>query len=158
SSATPFAAGGAVYELLRAREILGDQSTGVHDGIVARGPSGLVPKGPLADGKLTLDEWKRLVFASATRRPQVQKEDGPPCDVVDGTGLYTATPIKWKDVPDQYPEYLNIGYGAVDRPAMDLATDILLGNAGAPDRSATDQYFAYDHQVRQQAYEVWSKP
>lgn len=158
SSATPFAAGGAVYELLKAREILGDTSTGVHDGVVAQGPSGLVPKGPLADGKLTLDEWKRLVFVSATRRPEVQKEDGPPCDLVDGTGLYSATPIKWKDVPDDYPEYLNIGYGAVDDPAMQLATEILQGKADPPDRSATDEYFGYDQQIRRQTYEVWSKP
>ncbi len=40
SSATPFAAGGAVRILRDAREILGDTSTGVHDGIAASGPAG----------------------------------------------------------------------------------------------------------------------
>lgn len=158
SSATPFAAGGAVYELLKAREILGDTGTGVEGGVVASGPKGLVTKGPLADGEFTLEEWKRLVFVSATERPEAQYEDGPPCDAVDGTGIYSATPIAWTQVPAQYPEYIHIGYGAVDRPAMDLATEILLGKTEAPDRTDTDQFFAVDRQGRETTYEVFSKP
>ncbi len=158
SAATPFAAGGAVYELLRAREILGDTSTGVEKGIVASGPKGVVKTGPLADGKFTLEEWKRLVFVTATERPEAQYEDGPPCDAVDGTGLYTATPIPWSDVPPEYPEYVHIGYGAVDRPAMKLALQILLGKAEFPDRTDTDDFFAYDRQFRETTYEVFSKP
>jgi len=157
SAATPYAAGGAVYELLKAREILGDQGTGVQDGVVAQGPKGLVDSGPLADGKFTLEEWKRLVFVSATQRPKAQHDDGPPCDVVDG-GLYSATPVAWSQVPEQYPEYMNIGYGAVDRPAMQLAVDIMLGKSEMPDRSDTDEFFAYDHQVRETTYGVFSKP
>ncbi len=158
SSATPFVAGGAVYELLKAREILGDTSTGVEDGVVARGPKGLVKAGPLADGEFTLEEWKRLVLVSATERPEAQFEDGPPCDAVDGTGLYSATPIAWSQVPDEYPEYVHIGYGAVDRPAMELALEILLGNAEAPDRADTDEFFAYDRQARETTYGVFSSP
>lgn len=158
SSATPYAAGGAVYELLKAREILGDTGTGVHDGVVAQGLKGLVKSGPLADGKFTLEEWKRLVLVSATERPEAQDDDGPPCDVVDGLGIYSASPMPWSQVPEQYPEYLHIGYGAVDRPAMELAVDVLLGKTEAPDRSDTDAFFEYDRQVREASYEVFSKP
>lgn len=158
SSATPFAAGGAVYELLEARKILGDTGTGATDGVVARGPKGLVKSGPLADGEFTLEEWKRLVFVSATERPEAQYEDGPECDAVDGTVLYMATPVQWTQVPAQYPEYIHIGYGAVDRPAMELALEILLGKTEPPDRNDTDAFFAYDRQVRETTYEVFSRP
>jgi subtilisin family serine protease len=158
SSATPFAAGGAVYELFRARAILGETGTGVEDGVVARGPKGLVPSGPLADGEFTLEEWKRLVFVSATERPEAQYEDGPPCDAVDGTVLYMATPVRWMQVPEQYPEYLHIGYGAVDRPAMKLAVEIMMGKTEVPNRTDTDEFFAYDRQVRETTYGVLSRP
>ncbi len=158
SSATPFAAGGAVYELLKARAILGDTGTGVEKGVVAQGPKGVVKSGPLADGKFTLEDRKRLVFVSATERPEAQEEDGPPCDAVDGTVVYSATPVQWTQVPEQYPEYLHIGYGAVDRPAMALAVEILLGKVEPPDRTDTDEFFAYDRQVRETTYGVFSRP
>ncbi|MDQ3646286.1 MAG: S8 family serine peptidase, partial [Actinomycetota bacterium] len=158
SSATPFAAGGAARILLEAREILGDRSTGVFKGVVANGAKGLVATGPLKDGKLTLREWKRLVFVSATPRPEAQYEDGPPCGVIDGLVLYSATPVKWTDVPAQYPEYLHIGYGAVDDPAVQLAVSILQGKAEPPDRSQTDAYFENDRSVRETLYEVWANP
>ncbi len=158
SSATPFAAGGAARILLEARRILGDTSTGVSKDVVASGRKGVVSKGPLADGQLTLEEWKRLVFVSATPRPKAQYEDGPPCGVLDGLVLYSATPVKWSDVPPQYPEYLHIGYGAVDDPAVALAFDILRGKSEPPDRSQTDSYFALDHSVRETTYGVWSQP
>lgn len=156
SAASPYAAGGAVYELLKAREILGDSETGVEDGVVARGPAGLVKDGPLEDGELTLEEWKRLLFVTATPRPEGEYEDGPPCDVVAGAGLFSATPVLWRDVPSEFPEYLLIGYGAVDRRAMNLAVSVLRGTKEAPDRSTTDEYFAVDRQVREETYPIWS--
>ncbi|MFN2389359.1 MAG: S8 family serine peptidase [Actinomycetota bacterium] len=158
SSATPFAAGGAARILLEARRILDDPSTGVSGGVVARGRKGVVARGPLADGKLTLEEWKRLVFVSATPRPKAQREDGPPCGVVDGLVLYSATPVKWSDVPPQYPEYLHIGYGAVDHPAVARAVKILEGTIQPPDRSATDAYFERDRSIRETTYGAWSRP
>jgi hypothetical protein len=156
SAATPFAAGGAAQILLEARRILGDLQTGVDDGVVARGTPGLVSSGPLADGTFTKDEWKRLVYVSATPRPTAQYEDGPPCGV-EWTP-YNPTPVKWSDVPSGYPEYVQIGYGAVDRPSIALAGKILRGEAAAPDRSATDQYFVVDGTARRATYEVWSRP
>jgi Subtilase family len=158
SSATPFAAGGAVQILLEARTILGDSETGVSKDVVASGPKGIVKDGPLADGKFTLEEWKRVVYVSASPRPQGQKEDGSPCDLVEGLVLYSATPVKWSDVPEGYPEFLHIGYGAVDSEAMDLASAILQGKEQAPDRSTTDAYFGIDQTMREATYEVWSRP
>jgi hypothetical protein len=158
SSATPFAAGGAARILLEARRILRDNDTGVNKGIVAKGPKALVADGPLADGNFTLEEWKRLVFETATPRPEGQREDGPPCGPVEGLLIYSATPVKWTDVPDDFPEYLSIGYGAVDGPGIKLAKAVLAGQKKAPDRSATDEFFAAEGQVRQALHEVWTGP
>ena len=82
SGATPFAAGGAGKILIAARTILGDNSTGITKNVVARGPAGLAKKGPLKDGKFTLDEWKEVLFKTATARPKRQYEDGSVCDAV----------------------------------------------------------------------------
>lgn len=156
SSATPFA-GGIALEILRAaRQILGSTDTGVHSGVVARGKAGLVREGPLADGVFTLDEWKRVLYVTATRRPEGQPEDGPSCGVT--MGPYSTTPVRWVDVPPQYPEYLQIGYGAADRPALELARRVLRGQVPAPDRAKTDEFFAHDRRIRTTAYEVFSKP
>ncbi|MFN2545659.1 MAG: S8 family serine peptidase, partial [Actinomycetota bacterium] len=153
SSATPFAAGGAVDELLEARKIFDDHSTGVHNGVVASGPAGLVPSGPLADGVFTMAEWKQLLFHTATARPVAQPEDGPTCS---GTVQFDASPVKWSDVPSQFPEYIDIGYGAVDDPARAFAKQVLHGTAALPARPQTDQYFAVDSQVRSVTYQVYS--
>ena len=156
SGATPFAAGIALETLRTARSILGSAGTGVHNGVVARGPAGLVKQGPLADGVFTLDEWKRVVFVTATPRPARQREDGPPCGALEAP--HNETPVRWVDIPPQYPEYVQIGYGASDRPAQRLATQVLRGEIPAPDRARTDSYFAVDHQVRTLTYGVFSKP
>ena len=152
SAATPFAAGGAARILLTARALLGDASTGVEDGVVARGPRGAVRSGPLADGRFTLAEWKEVVLATASPRPAAQREDGPPCE----TGLYPPAPLKWSDVPEEYPEFLTIGYGAVDDAAADLAAGVLAGRADLPDRSRTDQFFAREAAVRAALHEIYS--
>lgn len=152
SAATPFVAGGAARILMHARGLLGDQRTGVRDGVVARGPAGLVGSGPLADGLFTLAEWKRLVLVTATARPVRQHEDGPVCSA----GPYGPTPVKWADVPAAYPEYLHIGYGAVDTPAVQRAVDVLNGQAAEPDRGRTDDYFALDAAARQQLHRVFA--
>lgn len=160
SAATPFAAGGALKVLIEARRLLGDEDTGVSKGVVARGPKELVARGPLSDGKFTFGEWKRLVLVSATPRPVAQREDGPTCGVkpTSTRTLYAASPVKWADVPSAYPEYLHIGYGAVDDPALKLAFGVLRGTEEPPDRTPTDAYFEKDHQVRETTYGVWSTP
>ncbi|MGI8407701.1 MAG: hypothetical protein ACR2L3_04250, partial [Actinomycetota bacterium] len=147
---------GAGVELGKAPVLCGEEGTGVKEGVVARGPAGLVKSGPLADGEFTLVEWKRLVMVSATQRPEAQYEDGPPCEYARAP--YSATPVRWTDVPEQYPEYLHIGYGAVDRPAMALAAEILLGKMEMPDRTETDEFFEYDRQLREATYAVFSRP
>lgn len=154
SAATPYAAAGAVAILIEARRILEDTETGVDDDVVARGPRGLVPTGPLADGIFTLWEWRRVIFLTATARPMRQFEDGPPCELA--SGAFAATPLQWKDVPAEYPEFLNIGYGAVDSQSIQLAGDVLSGIAQAPDRSRTDTYFDIDRSLRSSAYQVFS--
>lgn len=152
SGATPFVAGGAGKILLEARRILGDLETGFsQDGVVASGPAGLVASGPLADGVFTGDEFRSVLLKTATARPGEQFEDGPRC----GAGAFAPTPVKWTDVPAQYPEFIQIGYGAVDRVAQDLAVKVLTGETALPDRSTTDQYFAADHAVRSALHPVF---
>jgi hypothetical protein len=158
SAATPYAAGGAAAILADARTLLGDARTGVRGGVVAKGRAGIVKTGPLADGVLTLAEWRDLVVKTATRRPVKQYEDGPPCDALNGgTGIYDATPVQWSQVPDQFPEYLLIGYGAVDRPSIALAGKVLRGTAPLPDRADADRYFAADRQVRETTGKVFGR-
>jgi hypothetical protein len=145
SGASPFAAGGGVRLMLEARAILGDMwTTGIENGAVARGPAGLVPGGPLADGVFTAAEWRELLLKAASPRPKRQFEDGPPC----GAGLYGPTPVKWTDVPPQYPEYIHIGYGAVDDEARGRAFAVLRGTQAMPDRSITDAFFLAEGAVR----------
>jgi hypothetical protein len=160
SGATPFAAGGAGDILLEARRILGDSETGVgDDGVVARGPVGLVPDGPLADGIFTTAEAKQVLYKTATERPTAQYEDGPTCTRTNVNELpYRPTSVKWTSVPSQYPEYINIGYGAVDGPAKTLAFQVLRGEVSLPSRADTDQYFALDAQARAALHMVFRGP
>jgi Subtilase family len=151
SGATPFVAGGAARILLEARKVLGDHDTGVQGGVVARGPAGRVSSGPLKDGKFTLQEWRDVLYKTASERPKTQKEDGPTCE----TGQFGPTPVKWTDVPDEYPEYAHIGYGAVDAQSHDLAMKVLEGSADMPDRSDTDRYFTLDRQAREALHQVF---
>jgi hypothetical protein len=137
SAASPYVAGGAVAELIAARRLLGDRRTGVRDGVVAQGRAGVVKSGPLADGKLTLAEWRRVVLTTATTRPVAQPSDGPTCPQTVGP--------EWHALPAAFPEYVAIGYGVVDAPARALAAKVLAGTAPMPDRSATDTFFSgYD--------------
>jgi hypothetical protein len=150
SGASPFAAGLAVAILREARGVLRDRRSGVRGEIVARGPAGLVPSGPLTDGRLTLAEWRALVLHVATPRPVAQAEDGPPCGGVvttDDQGispsvLYGPTPLMWSDVPEDFPGYMLIGYGALDRPAQRLASAVLHGTQPLPGRPEVDSFFA----------------
>jgi Subtilase family len=150
SSASPFAAGIAVGMLREARGLLGDRRSGVRGEIVARGPAGAVPSGPLADGRFTLAEWRAAVLHVATPRPVAQPEDGPPCEAIVGysgagvtpTALYYPTPVRWSDLSPAFPGYLLIGYGALDRPAQRLASAVLRGAQPLPARPEVDAFFA----------------
>jgi hypothetical protein len=155
SGATPFVAGRGAQLLADARALLGDTGTGQQaDGVMAAGDPTGISGGPLADGVLTRTEWQRLLYTTATPRPAAQHEDGPPCGVLGAP--YNEVPVAWQDVPDGFPEYLNIGYGAVDDPAQDLARAFLRGEAEPPDRSATDTYFEAHHTVGGITHEVFT--
>lgn len=146
SAATPYVAGGAAQILMHARTILGSRGTGVRNGVVASGRKGLVKTGPLADGVLTMAEWRAVTLAVGAPRPAGQDEDGPPCT----TGApYHPLPAQWSAVPAAFPEYVLIGYGALDRAAVLGARDVLLGRKPMPQRPATDAYFERDRQVRE---------
>ena len=156
SGATPYAAGGAAAILLEARRMLGDLDTGVDSPVatMAQGLAGPVASGPLADGALHRDELRSVLFKTATPRPARQFEDGPPC----GTGQFGPTPIKWTDVPAGYPEFLHIGYGAVDTPSLTLASQVLHGTAPMPTRTNTDLYFGEDYRARTVTHAVFRGP
>jgi hypothetical protein len=159
SGATPFVAGSAGEILLEARGILGDPRTGVRGDVVAKGRAGIVKTGPLADGVLTLAEWRQVLFETAVRRPLKQYEDGPVCTPTSGgSGMYDASPVAWNQVPDQFPEYTLIGYGAVDRTSVAVAGKVLRGTAPLPARPDTDRYFATDRQVRETTATVFRGP
>ena len=155
SGATPFAAGGAAQILIQARRLLGDDNTGVSKNVVASGKPGKVKSGPLADGKFTLEEWREVTLKTATPRPKGQKEDGPVCGPTSAP--YNSLPVAWSDVPDEYPEYIHLGYGAIDNESNALATKVISGKAELPDRSDTDAYFEQDDAARRALYEVWSQ-
>ncbi len=157
SSATPYVAGQASRLMVAARTLFGDLHTGIRPGgVVAQGMSGLVPSGPLADGVFTVTELREVLFKTATPRPVGEPEDGVLCDFdveeVIESPQHDTLPVRWADVPAEFPEYKVIGYGAVDRPAMDLAIRVLHGQATLPDRTEEDRWFAVDHEVRSAKY------
>jgi hypothetical protein len=103
-----------------------------------------------------LSEWREVVLRTATPRPEGQYEDGAVCDAIRGRVLFSSTPIKWKDVPGSYPEYLHIGYGAVDNAAYTKAAAVLRGDTQIPDRTRTDNFFALDATAREAIHEAYS--
>ena len=168
SAASPYAAGEGAAIIREARAILGDTSTGWHSGIGAQGtpPAGLTA-GPLADGKLTLDELISLVKNTAEARPGEGKDDGminwsgdprapdPMTEVAPygpGANPYcqgcNTLPIKWSDVPADFPAYASIGYGGINERSLALAIDVLNGAATEPSRADVDAFFASEAAVR----------
>lgn len=157
SGATPYVAGKAAEMLLTAREFLGDTDTGITDGVAANGtPPANLTDGPIADGELTLDELKQLAFHTAQQRPEQERADGPRCDLMDGLVLYSSTPVQWSQVPEAYPGYLHIGYGAVNNASTELATQVLEGETPMPERPEASSFFERDHAVRETTYDAWS--
>ena len=156
SAASPYAAGSAAGILLEARRLLGDNDTGIDKSVAAEGAA--TSDGPLADGRFRVDEWKSLLFKTATPRPKGERTDGSVCGPVEGLVLHSSTPVRWSDVPDGYPEYLHIGYGATDSAARELTFDVLAGRSALPDREATDRYFEADGIARGALHEVFRGP
>lgn len=158
SAATPYVAGGALSVLIEARRLLRDGRTGVRgtgpDAVVAQGRAPGVRTGPLADGRFTVAEWRRVLLTTATARPKASPDDGPPC-VVNGAGLYSATPVEWSAVPSSFPGHMLIGYGAVDPPALAAARAVLAGRSPLPARAQEDEFFARDADVRARMHQIF---
>lgn len=167
SAASPYAAGGAIAIVQEARRLLGDPSTGVHGGVVAQGPAGLVPDGPLKDGKFTLDELKDVFLHTAETHPSEGRDDGilhwagdprAPDYTEFGPGgnpfcvLCTTTPVAWKTIPDDVSAYQFIGYGGINEHSVDLAVKVLTGTDKLPDRALEDQQYQADQQLRETFY------
>jgi hypothetical protein len=169
SAAAPYAAGGAAAIILKARQILGDHSTGYSgpagdpaQRIVARGAAGQVPSGPLADGDLTLQEVRDILEKTAQARPVEGRDDGLLNPVASGNvsdalpygpganpfcqGCVTV-PLQWSQVPDG-PAYPQLGYGAVNEFSTALAMKVLSGEAPLPARAGEDAFMAQDASLR----------
>ncbi len=164
SASAPYAAGGAAALAYEARRILGHASTGVHDGVVAAGPAGLVDAGPLADGVFTMAEWRDVFLHTAQARPLETGDDGwvqftgepgsvphhpeyGPGENPFCFGCWTL-PVLWKDVPEDRPAHLSIGYGGINTYSRDLAMSVLMGTASIPARPEVDDFFAQEEPIR----------
>jgi hypothetical protein len=167
SSATPFSAGGGAAMLLEARRILGDTAVGPRAAdasataggtggwssgreedrlvVLAQGPAGLVPKGPLADGALTLMEFKDVLYHTALLTPTSDESDGVRCDAAnnaEGTGSWTGgTYVPASSVPEDERFPLQ-GYGEVNHQSVAAAVEVLHGRAAPPERPADDASYA----------------
>ncbi len=156
SFAAPFAAGLAGKILIEARTLLGDNATGVRDGVLAEGTP--TQRGPLDDGILTKDEFEQLLLATATTKPDAFDEDGDVCDPTqDPLGnpvhlLIPGLPVMWRDVPEGPAGIPLIGYGAVTPATAEYAREVLRGEESLPERSAQDAYFEADRFYGEGAY------
>ncbi|HVL88440.1 MAG TPA: S8/S53 family peptidase [Candidatus Thermoplasmatota archaeon] len=163
SAASPYAAGGAAAIVLEARRILGDTGAGVREGVVAAGPAGRVPDGPLADGVFTLDEFRQVYFRTAQSRPTATEDDGlahwlseprAPDHTEYGPGANPfcqgcwTTPIPYDSVPANVPLVLLLGYGGINVHSLATAREVLHGRAPLPERSMEDGFFALDSTLR----------
>ena len=176
STATPYVAGAAAGIIARARSILGDDRTGIRDGVVARGKKNRVSRGPLADGVFTLEELREVLYKTAQARPVEGKHDGwihpsgDPAGAATGQPAMTfaqdmvlddgpgrnpycqgcwTLPIAWSDVPPEYPAYTQIGYGAINEHSFRLASRVLTGKVAMPERPDEDAFFAQDEALRE---------
>jgi hypothetical protein len=164
SAASPYAAGGAAALILEARRILGDSTVGVHDGTLAEGQCGAVKKGPLADGDLTLEEFKDLFFHTAQPHPAEGKHDGlvhwagdprAPDQTEYGPGGNpfclgcTTTPVPWSAIPEQVDAYQFIGYGGINESSVELGKKVLQGTAEPLTRETADAQYELDQSIRE---------
>lgn len=144
SSAAPFTAGGAASLLLEARKMLDDVGSVRPGGVLAQaGPRAALPaKGPLSDGTLTLDEFKRLLFHTAVV-PQEDPSDG------DASRLSIPVPGQEALPATLYPFF---GYGEVNNKSVEVAQRVIHGDADEPVRVVEDALYARDYELRKSLY------
>ncbi|MFN2526462.1 MAG: S8 family serine peptidase [Actinomycetota bacterium] len=163
SAAAPYAAGGAMAIVQRARAILGSNQSGIDEGIIAKGAANKVKEGPLADGDFTLEELRQVFFHTAEALPGEGSGDGlihwageprAPDHTAYGPGgnpfclLCTTTPVSWSDLPDGFDAYPFVGYGAINERSLELAFEVLAGTSPLPERPAEDAQYAADQALR----------
>jgi hypothetical protein len=168
SAASPYAAGGAAAIILEARRILGDPKTGTRTGVVAEGPAGLVPSGPLADGVFTLAELKDVFFHTAEARPGEGVDDGrvhwagdPRAPEITPYGVgsnpfcqgCTTTPVRWQMLPQSTEPYPFVGYGGINERSVALAFDVLAGRSAVPARPSADTQYQADQDLRKRIFQ-----
>lgn len=163
SSATPFSAGGGAAFLWEARRLLGDNGTGPRYAdapvasfgdwssgysedakvVLASGDPArhATSTGPLADGKLTLQEFKDVLYHSALAHPTVEPSDGDACLVLAGGEADTAS------LPQPVRFHVE-GYGEVNGRSVDAAKQVLAGAAANPSRPDDDASYAQVYLVR----------
>lgn len=135
SCATPVTAGVVASSILRARELLGDTTEGVHDGALAIGPA--LASGPLRDGRFTNDEAEDAVLKTAFPAPFDTDQAS--------TGIRPTTPAY----------FVYEGYGVVDRDSKARAAAVIAGDAPMPDRSDVDAWFLALDAARGA---IWTRP
>jgi hypothetical protein len=173
SASAPYAAGGGAALVIEARRLLGDRLTGVRDGVVAKGGAGVVAKGPIADGVLTLDELRTLLLRTAEARPAEGRDDG----LVHWSGEPRAPelqpfgpganpfcqgcetlPVEWTTVPEGADLYPLVGYGAVNERSIALAVNVLRGITAMPERPEADQAYEADQEFRRAYFTGTEEP
>ena len=167
SAASPYAAGAASAIIRKAREILGDMTPGIKNGIVASGCTH-PKKGPLKDGVFELGELKDVLFRTAEVHPAEGRDDGDvhwagdpraPDHTDFGLGANpfcagcTTMPVAWSDIPENGASYQLIGYGGVNERSSKLAAKVLAGRAALPDRAEADMQYQQDQEIRTTLYE-----
>ena len=166
SAASPYAAGGATNIVMHARALLMDETPGAKDGLLACGHP--LEKGPLDDGKFTLDELKAILFHTAEAHPDEGRDDGDvhwagaprgPDHVEYGPGANpfcfgcTTTPVPWTSIPAEGDAaYPFIGYGGINERSIELAGDVLAGEVELPERPNADAQYEADQALREQIF------
>lgn len=148
SSASPYAAGEAARLVLEARILL-SQANGTKDAVFVTGGAATEALGesPLADGDLTYDELKTVLFKTAIARPTKTEHDGESCGMTGAP--YNTYPVAWSAVPADVPTYALIGYGQVSVDSLAAALDVLRGVAPLPERPVEDEWHAYAETLRE---------
>lgn len=141
SAASPYTAGAFGAILTAVRDALGDPVAGQRPGqVVAEGRP--VPGSPyLSDGQLTRAELRAVGLKTAAPR-STYGDSGVPVD--------TGFPFPWTYSGPQYVWFE--GYGSSGPAHAARAVEVLLGEAELPDRSAQDEFFAMDCDVREGLY------
>ncbi|HEX9775982.1 MAG TPA: S8/S53 family peptidase [Actinomycetota bacterium] len=165
STSAPYVAGAAAAIILKARQIHGWTKTGIRNGVVSKDTKGgSWSAGDPLGRTFTLDELRRVLFATAESRPRAGRDDGllhftggpaaPEHYERDGLGENPycqgcwTLPLTWDAVPAGLPAYLSIGYGAINERSVAFARKVLSGAKPMPSRPDEDAFYEQDQALR----------